>query len=421
MAMTDWRIVTTSLRIRRFSTVTTVLSVAAAVALLVALLILRAAADRAFERGTGNVHLLVSRDASGLTSVLNGIFYAEPPQRPLLFSEYQSLASSLPLAWAVPIQLGDSFKGRWPVLATTPEFFSKFQPAEDAPWSFRQGAPFDADFQVVLGAAVARGTGLSIGDAIVLTHGSPTSRGASPQTHVHDEFKYRVVGILEPTGTAHDRALFTSLQSSWIIHAADRIERQAPAAEKPRKPDDHDDHDHDDHDHDDHAHDHPSVTAADLIDADRKLTNVYLRVLTRPGQDASAAVPVVMEAIRRSPAFQAAPLTVAGPVQEITRLKSIVGNVNQILLAMAIAVLASSGVGILLALYNSMEQRRRQIAVLRVLGATPGRVFSLLPTESALLGILGAALSPPPSLPRSPPPSSWPRWPSPSSPGSSPP
>jgi putative ABC transport system permease protein len=385
MAMTDWRIVTRSLRARLFSTLVTVVTVALAVALMVALLMLRASGMRAFERGTGNVHLVVSRDASGLTSVLNGMFYAGAPPRPVLWAEYQKLVASLPLDWAVPVQLGDSYRGQWPVLATTPEFFTRFRPAEDTPWTFRQGRAFDADFQVVLGASAARATGLRLGDHLELTHGTASSRGQAVQGHVHADFEYSVVGILAPTGTAHDRAMFTTLQSAWIIHAADRIEKAAeqasngakPAAQSPAADDDH--------------HHHIHVSADDLIDEDRKITNIYLRVLTRPGQDASAATPMVLERIRRDPAFQAAPLTVAGPVQEIRRLNTIVGGINQVLVAMAAAVMLSSGIGILLALYNSMEQRRRQIAILRVLGASRARIFGLILTESALIGLIGAA------------------------------
>src|SRR5262249_33887345 len=160
-------------------------------------------------------------------------------------------------------------------------------------------------------------------------------------------------------GTTHDRAFFTNLTSTWIIHAHDRIEREEG----------HDEHEGEqpgDAHHADH-HDEHATTEADLTDADRKITNVYVRVLTRPGSDVSASIPVAMDQMRRDPAFVAAPLTVAGPRAEIQRLRGIVGNVDQIILAMAAAVMVSSAIGIMLAMYNSMEQRRRQIAVLRVL------------------------------------------------------
>lgn len=400
--MTDWTIVTRSLRARLFSTVTTVATVGVAVALMLVLIMMRSAGREAFERGSGNVHLLVSRDASPLASVLNGLFYAGAPAKPLMYAEYESLKKSLPVDWAVPVQLGDSYEGKWPVLATNEEFYTKFAPAEQTPWQLSQGTWFATNFEVVVGAQAARGTGLKLGDKIYLTHGTAGSRG-SGSVHVHKEYAYKVVGILKPTGTNHDRVLFTNLPSAWIVHAADRIEREEHREEQGDQHADehgeahhdhhaaHDEaaHDESGHDESDHAHE-KLVTEADLVPEDRKITNIFMRVLTRPGADVGSLIPVVMEQMRRDPAFAASPLTVAGPSREIAKLMDIVGNIDQILFAMAAVVMVSSGVGIMLALYNSMEQRRRQIAVLRVLGASQSRIFGLILTESAMIGIFGA-------------------------------
>lgn len=392
-SMTDWTIILRSLRARLFSTVTTVVTVAVAVALMLVLLMMRDSGRRAFERGSGNMHLLVSADASPLVSILNGIFYANAPRRPLAWTQYQEIAAKFPLDFAIPTQLGDSYRGN-PVLATTPEFFSKFQPVPKEPWKLAQGEFFDTEWQVVLGASAAKTTSLRVGDRIALTHGSGASREAggtknATPGHVHDEFKYAVVGILEPTGSAHDRALFTSLNSAWIIHAFDRRERAERAVDKSTEKEAPHDQDatHDGHEHDEHDHDEPPMTVADITDEDRKVTGVYLRLITRDGSDSPANLPQVFDMLRRDPT-----ITVAQPNQEITRLFSIVGNIDQILVGMAGVVMASSGIAVMLALYNSMEQRRRQIAVLRVLGASQSRIFGLVLTESALVGVLGAIL-----------------------------
>ena len=141
--------------------------------------------------------------------------------------------------------------------------------------------------------------------------------------------------------------------------------------------------------HADHAHEEehePLTTEADLIDSDRKITGIYARLATRPGSDSSSIIPVIFNQLRSDPT-----ITVAQPTQEIDKLFRIVGSVDQILIAMAAVVAASSGISILLALYNSMEQRRRQIAVLRVLGASAGRIFRLVLAESIALGAIGAA------------------------------
>jgi putative ABC transport system permease protein len=373
--MNDFTIIRRSLTARTLSTVFTTLSVAVAVGLMLVLLMMRDSGRKAFERGSGNMHLLVSAESDPLTSILNSVFYANPPRRPIEWPKFQQLQRVAPWEFFIPVQMGDSYRGL-PVIASTPEIFSKFKPDAEQAWKLRDGRFFEKEFEIVLGSKAATETGLKIGDEVALTHGAPKRGEAekdAPAPHVHDEFKFKVVGMLEPTGSAHDRALFIDVIGGWIIHAHDRREAEAHAA-----------HGGGDDDHHDHG---LETTAADLTDEDRKITAVYARVATRPGSDASAMIPPTFARLRADPTIQ-----VAQPTQEINKLFQIVGSVDQILLAMAGVVMASSGVSILLALYNSMEQRRRQIAVLRVLGASRGRIFRLVLTESIVLGLIGSAI-----------------------------
>ncbi|MEM1071243.1 MAG: ABC transporter permease [Planctomycetota bacterium] len=373
MALSDTTIIRRSMSSRMFSTVTTVLTVAVAVALMLTLLSMRDSGRRAFERGTGNMHLLISGDASPLVSVLNGIFYADPPARPIDEAKFNELRNAFPASFLIPTQQGDSYLGL-PVLATAPEFFTRFSPDPNfnpddpgtagEPWSFADGRAFEKPFEVVFGARAADETGIRIDDVINLTHGTDLSRKAANRAgafepHVHDEYEYRVVGILEPTGSAHDRAVFSDLTSSWIIHAHDRRVLEDSSVS--------------------------ITTEADLLPQDRLITGIYGRVATRPGSSVSALIPAILSQLRSDPT-----ITVAQPKEEIDSLFGIVSNIDQILIAMAAAVLVSSGIAIMLALYNSMEQRRRQVAVLRVLGCSQGRIFGLVITESAFIGLFGA-------------------------------
>lgn len=351
MSMSDWNIVTRSMRHRFFSSAVTVLSVAVACGLVTLLISMRDAGENSFKRGTGNVQMLISKEPGPLPSVLNSMFYAQAPGNPITWAQYLELKGSYPFAWAIPTQLGDSFRDA-PVMGTDRAFFESFQPAAGLGWSLDSGAYFEGPFQLVLGSDAASRLGLTLGDTISLEHGAPRTQGG----HTHDEFSFSVVGILEPTGTAHDRAMFTSLESSWILHAHDRREA---------------------------IFGHGIVTTAeDLIDEDMKITAVYASL-----GDRKAALVQVLSALRRDPNW-----TVANPADTVGGLFTIVSNIDQVLLAMAVAVMLSSGVSILLALYNSMEQRRRQIAVLRVLGATRTRVFGLVLTESAIIGLLGGVV-----------------------------
>ncbi len=355
--MNEFRFLLRSLEARRFSTLVTVLTVAVAVGLMLTLLTMRESGRQAFRRGSGNIDLLVSADPGPLVAVLNNLFYAAAPAGPIPYTQFEEIRGSFPWAWAIPMQQGDNYRG-YPAVATTPAFFEAYEPVPGVPWRFAEGGPFERSFEMVLGSEVAARTGLSIGSEVLLTHGSGGSREGVDRGHVHKEYAFKVVGILAPSGSAHDRALFSDLDSSWIVHAHDRYEREGR---------------------------HKLTSLEDVTDEDRLVTGILLKLPER-GRGISAALPQQFDRLRRETG-----LVVAQPAQEVGRLLSIVGDIDSLLVAMAATVLLASGVGILLAMYNSMELRRRQVALIRVLGASRGRVFLLVLTESALIGLMGAA------------------------------
>ena len=363
MAMTDLTIVRRSLAGRWFATVTTVFTVGIAVGLLLVLVAMRSAGEQAFARGTGNMHLIVSADSSPLNSVLNTVFYAGAPSRSIPFARYESLRSDPRIEWALPVVQGDSYKG-FPTVATDPSYFEKFKPAQETAWSFAAGGPFSTQQQIVLGADVAAKTRLRIGDTITVKHGTDDHAG-----HDHGDFPFTVVGILHRTSTSHDRAIFMNLDSAWLIHAHDLRE---DAVKKGR----------------------PFVepTAANLTADEKPVTGVYIRLRSRPGSDTPPTLATVFDELRRDTA-----ITVAQPAVQIRGLFQVVSGIDRIIFALALAVLVSTAVTIMLVLYQAMELRRRQVAVLRVLGASRPRVFMLALTEAAVIGlaasILGIALA----------------------------
>ena len=389
--MTDLRLVLRSLRSRPTSTLVTMLLIAIAVALLLSMRSLREAGRRSFTRGVGNAHLIVSAEASPLVTVLNGLFYANPPRAPLSQSKISEIVDGFPWAMAIPTQLGDSFLGH-PVVATTPDFLTVFEPAPGEPWRFARGRNFEGPFEVVLGSRVARETGMDLGSRLYLTHGMGTSRENTAPVeppldlavdsevasstaddghdhghdhvhcdeagHVHDEVVFEVVGILEPSGTHHDRVVIADLEGGWLVHAFDR--RAAEGRPEPTSVD-------------------------DLEEADRLVTGLLLRTPVRAGRGSSAIVQQAFDRLRRDPS-----VTVASPSTQVDNLFGIVADLDAVFIALGAGILVSGVCSVMLALWNSMELRRRQIAVLRVLGCTRVRVLSLVLTESAMVGMGGA-------------------------------
>ncbi len=365
--MTENTIVLRSLTARRFSTITTAVTVAVAVALMLVLLSMRDAGRRAFDRGSGNMHLLVSAESSPLVSVLNSVFYARAPARAISWTQYLRIKQDPRLAYVLPTQMGDSYKG-FPVCATVPELFTQFSPdprfnpaaGRGVAWPLAQGRLLESPYEIVAGYRAWRESGLQLGDKIHLTHGRSDQEGA----HVHKEREFIVVGLLGPTGTAHDRAIFTHIDSSWVVHAEENRRREAPEDRQAA-----------------------GMATEDLATDEKPVTALYIRGVTREGSDVSSVIPTVASELRRDPR-----LTVAEPVAEIRALFRIVGSIDQILVAMAIVVMISSGVAIMLALYNSMEQRRRQIAVLRVLGCSPMGIGRMVVMEAVAIGLVGTGI-----------------------------
>ncbi|MBL0871662.1 MAG: ABC transporter permease [Phycisphaerales bacterium] len=402
MSMSDMTIVTRSLRVRLLSTVITVLSVACAAGLLIVLLSLRHQGQSAFSRGTGNAHVLVSAEPSGLVSVLNTMFYAQAPKAALDWKQIKALGldeqtrakkdgsgeevvpSDRRLAFSVPVQMGDSFRG-FKSVATTGRFFGAFQPTEEEAWAFAAGKSFEGTWEVVLGAEVAKITGLKVGSELFITHGwSARGHGAvegdTPATkkedehdhshgdhdhdhdhdapggagHIHDEHPFVVTGILQPTGTLHDRAVFMNIEAGWVLHAEEKRKAKDPNL--------------------------PEARVDNLTDEEKQVTGVLVRA--RSG----AVLGEVFAELRKQTG-----VTVANPASEVRTLFSIISNVDTILLAVAGAVLVGSAASVMLAVYSSMNERRKQIAVLRVLGASRGRITGLVLAESAVIALLGAA------------------------------
>ncbi|MCA9299274.1 MAG: ABC transporter permease, partial [Phycisphaerales bacterium] len=346
-----------SLLARPVLTLTSILTVALSVGLALTLFEARDAGEQAMLRGGGNTHLVVSRDGSPLAAVLNNVYFSETPRRPLRWAEFRTIAERYPLEYAIPTLLGDSYRGQ-PVVATTREMFEVFTPSPgpDSSWTFAAGRPFDDHWEIVVGAEAARRTGLGLGDHVHLSHGYGESDHAA-----HDDRHFDVVGVLAPTGTPMDRALFISLESSWTMHADDRRRAEDPGA--------------------------PLLAVEDLTDADRMVTGIHLRVATRPGRMMTTMMQQVFDELRRDTT-----ITVAQPGVQIRRLLEVVSGVDHLVSGLLLVVLLSSALSIALALVNATEHRRRQIAVLRVLGFTRARLVRLTLTESAMIGLIGGTL-----------------------------
>ena len=303
------------------------------------------------------------------------------------------------VALAVPVCLGDYY-GRFRVVGTTPDFFDKlsFGEESDKRYTFAQGrnfqqySPENGYFEAVVGAAVAREMKVKLGDRISPTHGDPEAGGEEHGT------KFTVVGILKPSGTPNDRAVFVNMEGFYLMedHAkpvaeADEDEAEEDGMESPEKGTRGDENaaidgqaaDNQDNEHsDEHHHASGDDRPAPLPVEQREVTAILLRMsspifgatipnIINEGSDAQAVMPIL----------------------EITNLLDMqVRPMQWLLLILTILICVISGVSILVSIYNSMSERRKEIAVMRALGAGRGTVMAIVLLESIMLALGGGAM-----------------------------
>lgn len=412
-----WR----NFRYRALSSLLTTVSLALGVGLVVVVLAVYGIISEAFVRNASvGYNLVVGPKGSPLQLTLNSVFYLSQPIENLPYTEYMEFlpqsqraemverfggdpalaeregryapyVGAMAGGFAIPLALGDYF-GEFRVVGTTPDFFEKLRhgPNVDQPFTFRQGENFQeyseehGYFEAVVGSRVADEMSVSVGDEIFPTHGDPSGHG-------HDR-GFTIVGVLDPTGTPNDRAAFVNLEGFYLMgghakpveeqeqqSAADGGEprpleggSEAAAAEAGEPAE---------------AGETSGERAAEGGEARLQPLSIPQRevtsILVRNGMPMLA--PGMQNAINESVRAQA-----AAPIGEISKLMSfIVGPLLKAMMAITLITCVVAAVGVLVAIYNSMNDRRRDIAVMRALGARRGTVTTIILCESLLIAIIG--------------------------------
>ena len=368
------KIARASLWNRRFSVLLTVFTIAVSVALLLAVERLRSETRRSFASTISGTDLIVGARTGPVQLLLYSVFRIGDATNNIRYASYEELAALPQVKWAIPISLGDSHQG-YRVLGTTAAYFEHFRYGRQQALAFAAGTRFDGLQEVVLGYEVARRLGYDLGDSVVVAHG-----GGRHDIMKHDDAPFRVVGILAPTGTPVDRTLHVSLESIEAIHAdwqsGVRIPRRAPTDGT----DEHTAHDHDSHNHDSADHDshdaHPPKPP-------QTLSAVFLGLNNRAA---------AFRLQRQINEYAGEPLLAILPAMTLSQLWSLTGVAESALLLVAACVVVAGLLGMLSALVTSLNERRREMAILRALGARPWQVGALLLLESASLALAGTLL-----------------------------
>ena len=295
--------------------------------------------DRAFQRDLAGIDLVVGAKGSPMQLILAGVFHIDVPPGNISLKDAQALREHPQVAKLIPLSLGDSFRG-FRVVGTTPDYLAHYG------MEFAQGQAWARPMEAVLGAQVAQATGMVNGDTFTGSHG--LAGGGSD----HGEKPYRVKGVLAPCGCVVDRLIVTSTESVWQVHEVHEA-KESHEANEPHE-------------------------------AKEPAREITMALVKYKSPLAAVSLP---RYVNSSTGMQA-----AAPAVEVSRLLRMLGVGSEVLRGVGAVLLFTAALSVFIALWNAVRERRDDLAMLRMLGATPAKVAGLLLAEALWLALLASVL-----------------------------
>ena len=374
-----WKIAYRSIQFRAVSSILTAFSMSLGVAIVVTVIVIHAVLNDSFNRGTQGYNYIVAAKGSPLDVVLSTAFYLREPvgdvpahylrifegREPLIIEDEEPYNFPGTFEAAIPVTIGHHFRGA-PIIGTTPEFFTQLRYMDNREYRFAHGSniKFEDIFTAVIGSRASLRTGLQVGNTF-------QPEGINDDDDDHHE-PFTIVGILAPTGTPNDNAIFVNIEGFYDMHG----------------------HGHHEHDHTGGA---PKRYSAILLKSRENVARPPAGAVADPSNpaamltDRSFVDPLSMQLPRileKTHDIQA-----VSPVREIRGLlENIIGNIQMVLLILAVLVIFVAGIGMMVSIYNSMSERRQEIALMRALGARRLTVMAIILLESILLSLGGGIL-----------------------------
>ncbi|MBP3064153.1 putative ABC transport system permease protein [Ectopseudomonas chengduensis] len=348
------RIALASLANRRFTALLTVFAIALSVCLLLAVERVRTEARASFANTISGTDLIVGARSGSVNLLLYSVFRIGNATNNIRWDSFERFAEHRQVKWAIPISLGDSLRG-YRVMGTSAAYFEHYRYARSQALQLAQGREFaDDPFEVVLGAEVAQALGYGLGEEIVLAHGV-----ARISLVKHDDKPFTVVGILARTGTPVDRTLHISLAGMEALHIDWQNGMPARGAAQ------------------------ISADQARAMDLQPKQITAFML-----GLNSKIATFSLQREINE---FRGEPLLAILPGVALQELWSLMGTAEQALFVVSLFVVLTGLIGMLTAILTSLNERRREMAILRSVGARPWHIASLLVLEAFTLALAGVA------------------------------
>lgn len=337
---------------RKLTLAIALFAIALSSAVLFAVERLRLDARASFAQSISGVDLVVGARTGAVQLMLYAVFHSGAATNNIRWDSFAAIASHPAVDWAVPISLGDGHRG-FPVVGTTAGYFEHFRYADGRALTFAAGRPFAEVFEAVLGSEIASALGYRLDDRITLTHGMAE---LGPE---HADKPFRVVGILAPTGTPVDRSIHVSLEAISAIHLDWAGGAPLPGV---------------------------SIPAEYVKKFDLKPKEITAALI---GLKSRAEVFRMQRFINN---YRGEPLLAVMPGVALDELWQTLGIVEQSLFAVSALVVLVGLAGLAATLLAGLNERRRELAILRSLGAGAGDIFLMLLVEGLAVTLLGALI-----------------------------
>lgn len=334
---------------RKATAILTIMTVAISVVLLLGVERIRTQAKDSFANTISGTDLIIGGRSGQVNLLLYSVFRIGNATNNIDWKSYQEFANHRAVDWAIPISLGDSHKG-FRVMGTNHSYFEHYKFGSKQSLTFSEGREFNDLFETVLGSDVAKQLGYHVGSEIIIAHGI-SDVGFSR----HDNLPFKVVGILAPTGTPVDKTVHVSLEAIEAIHVG--WESGARLG--------------------------PTPKAQDLKNRDFQPKQITAMLVGLKSRIQTFALQ------RQINTYPKEPLSAIMPGVALHELWGMMSVAEQALMAVSGFVVIAGLLGMLSSLLTSLQERRREMAILRAMGARPRHVFSLLISEASLLTAAG--------------------------------
>ena len=339
-----------SLISRRSTAILTIFSIAMSVALLLGVEKVRVNAQSSFANTISGTDLIVGARSGSIQLLLYSVFRIGDATNNISFKSYQDIAQQKGVKWTIPISLGDSHRG-FRVMGTSRDYFSVYQYGEKRTLEFASGKQFEGVFDAVIGAEVANALNYAIGDQVIVSHGTGSASFAQ-----HKDKPFIISGILKHTGTPVDRTLHVSLAGIEAMHVNWQGAVKKRKASKALT----------------EANLQPESITAFLVGLDSKIASFKMQ--------------------RYINEYKAEPLLAIFPGIALYELWDLMSVAEKALLIISMFVVLVALTGMLAVSLAGLNERRREVAILRSIGASHWHIMGLLITETVLLTVVGILL-----------------------------